>query len=178
VIRWYCATLLVYDLVSIHVLCKSNHDYYSKWIKSSNIILSVIISYTFRLFNFSYWHYIIDYATVLLWYCDAVLPFYWSTVIPWYCTSVRLSVYSWLVQVQPWLLSKMHKRQRYHFVCNNIIYLQTINFFLLALNHLLFYSSIVILWCFHTVILGYHSTVVLCYCSFVLPFFCITLIIW
>jgi hypothetical protein len=148
--------------VSIHDLCKSNHVYYPKCIKSSNIILSVITSYTFKPFNFSYWHSIINCATVLLWYC--------STVLLCFCTSVRLSVYSWLVQIQPWLLSKMKKIQQYHFVCNNIIYFQTIQFFLLALYHWLKYRSTVILW--------YCATILLKCCVTFLPFYCSTVLLY
>jgi hypothetical protein len=156
VVLCYCATVLVKDLVSIHDLCKSNHDYYPKWIKSSNIILSVIISYSLEhsispfetasltmLPFYCFTGLLCYHSNVVLWYCDTVLSFYWSTVLLFYCctvllcycTSVRFSVYSWLVQVQPWLLSKMQKIQQYYFVCNNIIYFQTIQFFLLVLYH-------------------------------------------
>jgi hypothetical protein len=64
---------------------------------------------------------------------------------PWFCGhsdvfsvwfwSCLFSVYSWLVQIQPWLLSKMQKIQQYYFVCTNITYFQTIWFFLLAVYH-------------------------------------------
>jgi hypothetical protein len=73
-----------------------------------------------------------------------------STVVLCYCTCIRLSVYKWLVQVQPWLLSKMQKIQQYYFVSVNTTVL-----------------------CYrYTVVLCYCSIVVLCYWSFVVLCYC------
>jgi hypothetical protein len=166
--------------VSIHDLCKSNHDYYPK--KYDNTILSVIIPYTFRPFNFPtgtasfivlpfYCSTVIPfyYSTVLPFYCSTVLlnyfatvilcyhtpsftvvPFYCSTVLLYYCTSVRLSVYSWLVQVQPWLLSKKYNNSILSLIS---IFFKTIRLFLLALNHSLCYRCTELLCLFAIVLL-------------------------
>jgi hypothetical protein len=77
-------------------------------------------------------------------------------------------VYSWLVQVQPWLLSKMQKIQQYYFVSVITIYFQRICFFSTgsaSFTVLPFYCSTVILCYCITVLLCYCSTVILCYCT-------------
>jgi hypothetical protein len=164
VILWCCATILLYycATVLLSYYTSVRLSVYSWLVQVQPWLLSNIKKnqqYYFVCNNFIYSdHSIFSTGTVsltmLTFYCDTVmlcyrdtgLPFYNSTVLLCYCTSVRLSVYSWLVQVQPWLLSEMHKIKQYYFVCNNIIYLQTFQFFLLALCHWLYYSSFVILW--------------------------------
>jgi hypothetical protein len=97
----FCTTVLVWDLVSILDLYKANHYYYPKCKKSSNIILSVIISYTSDQSNFStgtlsltllpfYCDTVIlcYHSTVVLCYCSFVLPFYCITVLIWYCAII------------------------------------------------------------------------------------------
>jgi hypothetical protein len=171
--------------VSIHDLCKSNHDYYPRWIKSSNIILSVIISYTFRPFNFSYWHFIIDYATVLLWYCDTVLPFYCnavllcyhSTIVLCYCATVLVKD---LVSIHD-LCKSNHDYYPKWIKSSNIILSVITSYTFRPFNfsylHCISICATVLLWNCDVVLPFYCSTVLLFFCATILLYYCADMIL-